>query len=336
MIWLEFAVCAVLIFVSGSMLSKYADLLAEMTGMGRTWIGLVLLATVTSLPELATGVSAVTMADAPNIAAGDVLGSCVFNLMLIGVIDLFYRREPVLTRADQGHILSAGFGVLMIGLVTWGIVAGARGAGSTAGWIGVSTPLLIALYFMAVRLVFHFEQRRMAAYVKAEAETMKPKGLSASQVYARVALHAGIIVGAGIWLPFIGQEIAEITGWGTTFVGNLLIAASTSLPEIVTSYAAIRLAAPDLAVANVLGSNLFNMLVLAIDDLAYVKGPLLSHIAGAHLFSAVTALMMTGVAIIGLIYRTQKKSFAVLGWDSAALVLLYLFNAYVLFAFGQG
>ena len=83
-------------------------------GWGRTWIGLVLLATVTSLPELATSASAVTVAAVPDIAVGDVLGSCVFNLMLIGLIELFYRPGPILSRVDQGHILSAGYGVLRI------------------------------------------------------------------------------------------------------------------------------------------------------------------------------------------------------------------------------
>ena len=110
MVWLELLVCSALILVSGSLLTRYGDMLAEKTGMGRTWIGLILLATVTSLPELATGVSAVTVADAPDLAVGDVLGSCVFNLMLIGLVDLFYRPSPLLSRVDQGHVLSAGFG----------------------------------------------------------------------------------------------------------------------------------------------------------------------------------------------------------------------------------
>ncbi len=336
MVWLEFTACAVLILVSGSLLSRYGDVLADRTGMGRTWIGVILLATVTSLPELATGLSSVTVAAVPDIAVGDVLGSCVFNLMLIGLIDLFYRPEPILSRVDQGHILSAGFGVLLIGIGAWGILWGTQTAGLWGLWIGPSTPLIIVLYGMAVRTVFRYEKKRMANYVKAEAEALDIEEIPLKKVYQKVILHAGIIVGAGVWLPFIGSRIAETTGWGTTFVGNLFVAASTSLPEIVTSFAALRIAAPDLAIANLFGSNLFNIGILAIDDLAYVHGPLLSDVSLYHLLSAVTALMMTGICITGLIYRAEKKAWAAFSWDGIALLAIYLLNAYLLFTFGKG
>jgi cation:H+ antiporter len=336
LVWLEFVICAALILFSGSQLSKYGDVLADKTGMGRTWIGLVLLATVTSLPELATGLSSVTVAAVPDIAVGDVLGSCVFNLMLIGLIDLFYRPEPILSKVDQGHILSAGFGVLLIGIAAWGILWGTQMDTLWPLWIGPSTPLILVLYAIAVRMVFWFEKKRMASYVKAEARALESSGMPIERVYQKVILHGGVIIGAGVWLPFIGGRIAELTGWGTTFVGNLFVAASTSLPEIVTSFAALRLAAPDLAVANLFGSNLFNIGILAIDDLAYMQGPLLSHVSIYHLFSAITALMMTGICITGLIYRTQKKAWATLGWDGIALLTIYLLNAYLLFIFGTG
>ena len=331
MVWLELLVCSALILVSGSLLTRYGDMLAEKTGMGRTWIGLILLATVTSLPELATGVSAVTVADAPDLAVGDVLGSCVFNLMLIGLVDLFYRPSPLLSRVDQGHVLSAGFGILLVGIAAWGLLLGAQRTVSWSVWIGPSTPLIVILYGIAIYRVFRFEQRRMAAFVRKEAKAMNDSHVPIRTVYRNVALHAGVIAGAGIWLPFIGKRIAETTGWDNAFVGNLVIAASTSLPEIVTTFAALRLAAPDLAVANLFGSNLFNMAILAIDDVAYVQGPLLSHVSPHHLFSAVTALMMTGIAITGLIYHTQKKAWAVITWDSAALLALYVLNAFLLF-----
>jgi cation:H+ antiporter len=336
MVWLELAVCAALILFSGSRLSQYGDMLAEKTGMGRTWIGIILLATVTSLPELATGVSAVTVAGAPDIAAGDVLGSCVFNLMLIGLIDLFYRPGPILSQVEPGNTLSAGFGILLIGIASWGLLLGTQESISWGLWIGPSTPIILVVYGIAVYRVFRFERERMAAYVKAEAEALQYGEVPLQKIYQNVVLHGGVVVAAGIWLPFIGSRIAEVTGWGTTFVGNLFVAASTSLPEVVTSFAALRLAAPDLAIANLFGSNLFNMAILAIDDLAYVGGPLLSDVSFYHLFSATTALIMTGISITGLIYRARKKAWATLSWDGATLVVLYLLNAYLLFTVGPG
>ncbi len=87
LIWLQFVLCAGLIGIAGVRLSRYGDAIAGHTGLSRNWIGLVLLATVTSLPELVTGLSAVTLAAAPDIAVGDVLGSCVFNLGRIQPVD---------------------------------------------------------------------------------------------------------------------------------------------------------------------------------------------------------------------------------------------------------
>ena len=88
MVWLQFILCVVIITIAGIKLSQYGDAIADKTGLGGTWIGVILLATVTSLPELVTGISAVTYANAPDIAVGDVLGSCVFNLLIIVILNM--------------------------------------------------------------------------------------------------------------------------------------------------------------------------------------------------------------------------------------------------------
>jgi Ca2+/Na+ antiporter len=113
--WLKFAICVALIGLAGPALTRNGDIIARLTGLSRSWIGLVLVATATSLPELFTGVSAVTAADAPNIAVGDALGSCVFNLVMLVLLDELSREEPMYRHIDQGHILTAGFGVILIG-----------------------------------------------------------------------------------------------------------------------------------------------------------------------------------------------------------------------------
>ncbi len=122
LIFVEFAALALVIGVSGYFLSLYGDVIAEKTGLGGTWVGIAMLATVTSLPELVTGVSAVTYVNVPNIALGDALGSCVFNLLLIVLLDFLHRGASVYTRISQGHILSAGFGVVLRGFVAFNLV----------------------------------------------------------------------------------------------------------------------------------------------------------------------------------------------------------------------
>jgi len=112
--WLSLLVCIAAIGFGGARLSRYGDVIAEKTGLGRSWVGLVLLATVTSLPELVSGLSAVTVAGVPDIAVGDVLGSCVFNLAILVVVDFLYPQESIYSRASRGHILSAAFGIVLI------------------------------------------------------------------------------------------------------------------------------------------------------------------------------------------------------------------------------
>ena len=120
-LWAGFFVCTSVILYSGAKLAKYGDIIAEKTGLGRTWIGVVLMASVTSLPELVTGISSVTFAGVPDIAVGDVLGSCVFNMLILACLDLLSRPMPIYTKAQQGHIIGAGFGILLLSIVAAGL-----------------------------------------------------------------------------------------------------------------------------------------------------------------------------------------------------------------------
>lgn len=329
--WLKLALCSALIAVAGPALVRNGDRIAQMTGLSRSWIGLILLATATSLPELFTGVSAVTVADAPNIAVGDALGSCVFNLLMLVLLDELSRRDPVYRRIDQGHILTAGFGVILIGTV--GAVILLRGSGLDAGFLHISvyTPFLVFLYLVAMRAAFDF-QRRVSATLPAH-DTVQ--GITLRQSISRYLLAASIVVAAGIWLPFVGVEIAQQMGWQTTFVGTLLIAATTSVPEFVVSISALRIGAVDMAISNLLGSNLFDALIIAIDDLAYTKGPLLSSVSAAHAVTAFTAVIMSGIFIVALLFKPDSRIRGTISWISLSLLMAYLFSAYASFLLGH-
>lgn len=122
LLFLEFAGLALAIGTAGYFLSLYGDVIADKTGLGGSWVGFSLLATVTSLPELVTGISSVTYVDVPDIALGNILGSCVFNMLLIVFLDFMHRESSVFTRVSQGHILSAGFGMILLGFVAFNIL----------------------------------------------------------------------------------------------------------------------------------------------------------------------------------------------------------------------
>jgi cation:H+ antiporter len=329
-LWLGFLASAAAIVFCGARLSRYGDIIAEKTGLGRTWIGILMMASVTSLPELMTGISAVTYVDAPDIAVGDVLGSCVFNLLILASLDVAEREKPISTRAQQGHVLSAGFGILLLSLV--GVSLFRREGISPFGWIGFYSLLTVAIYLLAIRLVYFYEKRQIARFIGQRAEEFRYKNVQLKSALINYGWNALVVVGAAVLLPRFGAGIAEATGLGQTFVGNIFVAIVTSLPEVVVSVAAVKIGAIDLAIANLLGSNLFNILILAIDDAFFLPEPILSHVDSSHVLSALAAIAMTSIAIIGLTYQAERKLLR-MSWDSLAMVFVFIANLMLLYMY---
>jgi cation:H+ antiporter len=327
-LWLSFIICTSVIVYSGTKLAKYGDIIAEKTGLGRAWIGLVLMASVTSLPEFVTGVSSVTFAGVPDIAVGDILGSCVFNMLILALLDTADRPQPLSAKAHHGHVLSAGFGIVLLGIVVTSLFLGDRIP--SIGWIGLYTPLVMGGYLIAMRLVYFYEKRQISSFIKERAVELQYETIPAKTAVVYYSIHAIVVVISAIFLPKIGEAIAESTGLGQTFVGNIFIAVSTSLPEVVVSIAAVKMGAINLAVGNLFGSNMFNIFILGIDDLFFVKGPLLSLVNQNHAIPALSAIVMTAIAIIGLTYRAEKKTLF-LAWDSAGMVLIFVINLTLLY-----
>lgn len=329
--WIEFAVCSALIVAAGVRLTRYGDAIADKTGLGGTWIGVVLIASVTSLPELATGISSVTVVGAPDIAVGDVLGSCAFNLLILVAVDVLNRPDGVYRAASLGHLVSSGFGVILLAAIGLGLVLSLAGLPMGVGHVGGYSILLLVLYAIAVRTVFHYERVHVGQFADKEPDSYPQ--ITLRQASLRYALAGAVVVLAGVALPFVGRALAEQMGWYESFVGTLFIALVTSLPEVVVTVAAVRLGALDMAVGGLLGSNLFNTAILAVDDLLFMPGPLLAHVAPTHSASALTAIMMTGVAVVGLIYRPHRIRH-VIGWASLTLLAIYLLNVLVQYRFG--
>jgi cation:H+ antiporter len=149
-------------------------------------------------------------------------------------------------------------------------------------------------------------------------------------------LAAITVIGAGIWLSFIGGEIAETTGWDASFVGSLFLAITTSMPELVITITALRLGAIDMAVANILGANLLDITHIFAVDLFYFPGPVLSLVSSAHLITAMVVVVMSLLVIVGLRFRQRRKTFIVISWYALALIGLYILGVYALFISGTG
>lgn len=330
-VWLQLAICLAVIGVAGWRLSRYGDILAEKTGLSGSWIGLILLATATSLPELVTGISAVTVAGAPDIAVGNVLGATVFNLAFLVMLDAMYRRESLYTRAAQGHILSAALGALIIGFAGFSLLLDRVGFSPALGHVGLYTPLLALIYLATMRVVYQYERHTLAEFT--EAAAARYPDITLGRAWAGYLTAAAAIAAAGVWLPFVAKDLAELMGWGQSFVGTLLVAAITTAPEAAVTLSALRIGAVDMAIANLLGSNLFNIAILAVDDVFYTSGPLLAAVSPSHALTALTAVMMSALVIAGLIYRPRGRTVLGLSWISIGLFLLYLLNTWFLYQY---
>lgn len=265
LVWLKFLLCVVIILFAGTKLARYGDVIAEKTGLGRIWIGLVLMASITTMPELVTGVSSAALVGLPDLALGTLLGSCLFNLTIIAVLDILCRPTPILSQVSLRHIASAGMGILLIATAAGSIFAGERFSGVTVGWVGISSIVLMIVYLIGTWQMFRFERKHQL--VSPETALLRYEEASIKTVYLKFALAAIAVIGAGIWLSLVGDEIAATTGWGASFVGSLFLAITTSMPELAVAVAAFRLGAVDMAVADILGANMLDMAVIFWVDL---------------------------------------------------------------------
>ena len=329
MLWLQLLLCLGVIAYAGYFLSRYGDIIAEKSGISASWIGLILLSTATSLPELVTGISAVTFANAPDIAVGDVLGSTVFNLLILVLLDALYRRESIYSRAAQGHILSASLGTILIAFAGFSLLLDHAGMSPAWRHIGLYSPLIVLVYLVAMRAVYSHEKETLSEYTEVSSE--RYPDVTLRDAVKGYAWAAAAVVVAGSWLPFVAKDISEMMGWGQSFVGTLLVAAVTSAPEVAVTVSALRIGALDMAIANLLGSNLFDIVILAVDDAFYTRGPLLACVDTSHTLTAFTAVMMSTLVTVGLTFRPKKRVLLGLTWVSLGLLMLYVLNSWIQF-----
>ena len=336
LLWLQFVGSAVIILLAAHFLANSADTVAERTGLGRSFIGVVMLATATSLPELATGISSIAWLDAPDLAIGDAFGSNLFNLLIIGLADLYWQSGPLLNAVTRTSVMVGALGAGLIGVATLAIFIYSETDVTSEWYISPLTIVLILVFIAAMFLIYRHSQQVQESSGEEEPEVQNEpdrRQQSLSRALLIYAVSAAVVVASAVWLADVGEQIAETMHWEESFVGTQFLAISTSLPEIGTSFAALRINAPDLAITNVLGSNVFNMgIVLFFDDLAFTDGAIWSAVSTVHIVSGMIAVLMTMVVIVGIMTRPRQRvrnlwtpegALLVGGYGSAS-ALLYL------------
>lgn len=321
-----FLASAAIVVAASVALTRAADAIAEATGLGRAWIGAVLLAGVTSLPELATDVSAVRI-HAPNLAAGDLFGSSLANMLILAVIDQLSRQGSVLRGAAIENALVACLAIILNTLGALFVLTQWR---TTLLGVSPESAILLLVYLGGTRAVYRNGVRHTDAHRPAE----PPKGRAAihslKRTIAVFASAALVILVASPALAWSAKHIAEVSGLGNTFVGTWLLGLSTSLPEFVTSFAAVRIGALDLAVGNLFGSNSFNMVIFVVLDLASPSGSIFGELSPAHAISGTLAVVLMSLGLASILYRAERRFFMVEP-DSILILVVYALSIWIVY-----
>lgn len=327
MVFVYFLLAAAITVYAAMKLSTYADVISEKSTMSGMLVGTVLLAGATSLPEVTTSVSAVLINN-PDIAIGNMLGSNLFNIFILAMFDLFYRQKRLFNDASRDHLYTASLG-LMLTLVT--MVALVIRVDYTVLGIGIDAILIAVLYAVGIYYIGKRPTEPTAEReVEQEVVASATDSISVKRAVVGFIIAALVIMAAGTALSVTGDQIAVVTGLGSSFVGSFLIAASTSLPEAVAVFVALKLGNVNLAFGSILGSNIFNMLIIAMSDVFYQNGSILADVSSSHLVTAIGITILSILVMYSVLRKdvTSKVRYVL---PSMLVVFVYAVSSYLIF-----
>jgi cation:H+ antiporter len=326
MIWIQFLLSAILVVIAATRLAEYGDVIAVRTRMGGMFIGTLLLAGATSLPELLSSVSAVLLGE-PNLAAGSMFGSNMFNMFLLAVIDLIYQQQRILRRVAVSHSLTAGLAILLAGLAAFAILSDIQ---VSILWVGWDTLLIIVIYIGGAWLL-QGKGTGSAGELPIDAvgvPSLRKALLGFGGATLVLVIVAPLLVSAT-------AKIGEMTGLSAGFIGATLLGITTSLPEVVATITAIRARAFDMAVGNLFGSNFFNMFALGLTDFFFTQGRFLDSIDPGFAIIAMLGLILTCLGLLGNLARVERRILS-MELDALLILVCYLLGMWFLYSRGIG
>ncbi|PRY72953.1 sodium:calcium antiporter [Halomonas ventosae] len=325
-----FGGCALVIGVVGTRLTGIVDDLADRTGLGEAIAGAVLLGMATSLSGIVVSVSA-ALADRPTLAMSNALGGIAVQTLFLTIADITHRRANLEhAAASLGNLMQAGLLLCLLSLVLIG-----RFAPEWTLWqVHPVTPLLLIGYLFGLRLVDRSRDNPMwrpAQTRETEPDVPDEQAMrrSATRLWLSFVALAAMLGISGWLLERSAAVIAAQTGLGQSVVGALMTAVVTSLPELVTSVAAVRRGALTLAVAGIIGGNAFDTLFVAASDIAYRGGSVYHAIPDTVALWVALSMLMTGILLVGMIHR-ERQGPAHIGFESVGIIACYLAGALTL------
>ena len=314
-----FATASVVIVVAAIFLTTAADIIATRMGLGRLWVGSLLLAGATSLPELATAITA-ALAGSADLAAGNMFGANMLNMSNLAILlALFGGRQVFQQLASQQALVA----MTAIALTTLAVLFALSKTDVT--WFMLSIPgVVIIVSYVVLSGVL----RRFSMGIEEESDEEAPSH-SLRWAWMVFAACASAIFVAGPLLAITADRIADLTGIGASFIGVLALALVTTLPELTTTLTALRIRAPDMAIANMYGTNSFNIAALGVASLFYPGGSLFADVGASTISAGLFAILLMGLGMIQLLRRRPLTHFSFTTPPPAMFVGLYIVGLFV-------
>ena len=318
-----FCIAAIVIGLVGTKMAGLADTFADRTGLGEALIGSVLLGAGTSIASIVT--STTTAANgAPDLAVSNAFGGIAAQTMFLALADVAYRRVNLEHAAASP--VNLGQATVLVILVVLPIMAWAAPPYTIFG-VNPLTPVLVAAYLVGLHNAHRIHQKPMWLPRKTDATRNEndDEENDSRPLWLLLSLFAGLVglVGMAGWIVGeTGLEASRRFGISTAAVGALGTAIVTSLPELVTTVAAVRRGALQLAVGGIIGGNMFDAPFIASADIAYREGSIYNAISDRTVFWIALVILMTAVLLLGLL-RREKQGPGGIGWESILLIGLW-------------
>jgi cation:H+ antiporter len=329
-----FAAAAVIVWIAGTLIARYAGTISRRTGIGHATLGILLLGGITSLPEAAVTVTAAVGGNV-ELAVNNLFGGIAVKVAILAVADVAIGRAALTAVVPNPIVLLQGaFNILLLSIAVCGIVVGDKAVLGIGLWLW----LLLAAYLYGVRLLARSEialpwrpiEGRDEKSREDRSSTDRPESPQLGVTIGKTVAAGLAIVVTGYVLSKSAEAIAEQTGLGSSFVGAVLLAISTSLPEVSTVLSAVRLGNYTMAISDILGTNLFDLVLLFVVDAADGAGAVLNQIGHFSIFAAVLGTAVTALFTIGLLERRDRTVLR-MGYDSAAVLISYFGGLVILY-----
>ena len=323
---LLFAISAAAVWRAGSGLAYVADTLSDRYKLGKSLVGLVALSTATSLPEISTTLSAATK-QAQELVLNNLFGGIALQTAILAMADFWARGAITNYPRKANHALEATLLNLMLGLTIVLLVIGDRWSFAS---VGLGSTIIAVFYAGSIWLLRRYDHSGdwIPVDLPQEDEFDLPPGgdgpgKETSTLIAQAFVYCVAILVFGLCLVISAEQIADQTGLGTSFIGVTVLAAATSLPELTTSIAAVRMGAYTLAISNIFGSNLIMLVLVFPADILYRSGPILEAASPIVFASLGFGIVVTSIFLTGLIVR-RKPRIGPIGVDSVLVLLVFV------------